>query len=324
LPTRSLPADVQSDISTFFNSNIALFPRTAFADGVPTLPHFLHCYALVSSRAFQTDVYHRPALVPFADLFNHSSANHVHLETDDFVCPQCGRLAYCARHDTANPPTRLKGLDAHWQAEIENAQTDDCLLVVNRAIMEGEEVYNTYGDVGAGKSLVEYGYVDEDHEQGIEWAVEDLQESLPAENNLGHVPREWAAIIEARATEFVDLETLLYQPFDEGTGFGLSSSAQLSIPTLAIIYLANGGRDRMAFEHTVAALERLWAALEMDEEEVDLSPVFEIATAVDAFLAHKLTQLHRPDLSLSDLFAIKDVRPRSPCTVPTDNTVARA
>lgn len=43
----------------------------------------LYTYSLVSSRAFQVDVYHGAAIVPLADAFNHQEINNVCFEVSD-------------------------------------------------------------------------------------------------------------------------------------------------------------------------------------------------------------------------------------------------
>ena len=256
------------------------------------MTHFLHAYALCSSRAFQTDVYHRPALLPFADLFNHSCDNHVHLETDDFVCQVCGRLSYCSLHDDRYPPTRLMG----FHEEIEKQETDDCVLVVNRAVAEGQEVWNTYGNVGAGLSLVEYGYIDEEQEQGIAWG-------------LGDVPREVESCWVEEVGIELDQETLIGLSEGEKV-FGLGAMAQVSVATVASVFLDKVSTDRHTFRRVLRLLEAIWAAEDGEDipsDEKDQIAACDLASAVLDFLNDKIQALHRPDFTLERLFELKDV-----------------
>ncbi|KAF9221406.1 hypothetical protein BS17DRAFT_265146 [Gyrodon lividus] len=66
---------------------------------------FCHAYSLVSTRAFWVDAYHGLAMVPIADVFNHSNDNHLHMESDydllhsHRMCIRCHKMAY-------HPPTK--------------------------------------------------------------------------------------------------------------------------------------------------------------------------------------------------------------------------
>lgn len=64
----------RQDLETYFEATKAYFAATEAFPGPPTLVDLLHCYSLVSSRAFQIDRYHGTAMVPLADIFNHTEA----------------------------------------------------------------------------------------------------------------------------------------------------------------------------------------------------------------------------------------------------------
>lgn len=74
-----------------------IFDRGTNLDDDPySFDKFIKISTLISSRAFEVDAYHENALVPFADIFNHSGKNeHVHFETEFEVCDACGQLEYC-------------------------------------------------------------------------------------------------------------------------------------------------------------------------------------------------------------------------------------
>lgn len=153
---------------------------------LPPLPHavslstFLHACSLVSSRAFHIDAFHTLALVPLADVFNHSDEPHVHLESDLWVCPLCGALEQCP-HDEDEEGDRVDGQAEKKPASgdippaaasasrgrnsVHAAAADDtCDMVTERAILPGEEIFNTYGDLSNARLLAAYGFVLEANE----------------------------------------------------------------------------------------------------------------------------------------------------------------
>jgi len=67
-------------METYWKFTQEYFPKTQFARASPTLSDLKYAYSLVTSRAFQVDVYHGSAMVPLADLFNHKEDNHVCFE----------------------------------------------------------------------------------------------------------------------------------------------------------------------------------------------------------------------------------------------------
>ncbi|CED85206.1 N-methyltransferase [Phaffia rhodozyma] len=132
-----------------------------------TFDSFLFAYSMVSSRAFHVDSYHHVALVPVADLFNHSPNHSVHFQADDFVCDQCGSLVPCS-HDILSPETGLP----HRLAHFKNIQKTELLqvlegidegdIVVNQFIPKGEQIFNTYGDLSSIQLACNYGFLPEE------------------------------------------------------------------------------------------------------------------------------------------------------------------
>ena len=113
----------------------------------------------MSSRAFQVDAFHRLALVPLADLFNHSTPNHVHLASDDFVCPECGSLHEC-EHDRDGGD----GDGREVARAMPTVEDETCEMVAAAAIEAGEEVFNTYGQLANVSLLAYYGFMLEANE----------------------------------------------------------------------------------------------------------------------------------------------------------------
>ncbi|GAA5873040.1 hypothetical protein JCM3774_000321 [Rhodotorula dairenensis] len=128
---------------------------------LPPLPVFLHACTLVASRAFQIDTYHGLALVPLADLFNHSDSPHVHLASDHWVCSVCGALDVCP-HDS-QPGDATEPLEDPPAKRQERA-ADTCDMVSERYVAARHEVFNTYGPLSNAQLLASYGFVLEANE----------------------------------------------------------------------------------------------------------------------------------------------------------------
>ncbi|BGP36196.1 hypothetical protein JCM10450v2_000094 [Rhodotorula kratochvilovae] len=125
----------------------------------PSFTTFQHAYTLVSSRAFQVSSFHPLALVPLADAFNHSDPPHVHLASDAWVCPECGRLDACPHDDESAGATAAA-------REAREEETVD--MVSEREIDPGEEVFNTYGSGLSNAHLVAaYGFLLEGNEHDV-------------------------------------------------------------------------------------------------------------------------------------------------------------
>lgn len=62
---------------------------------VMTFELFKRASSLVASRAFGVDSYHGDAMLPIADLFNHTGNEHVHIESDGDACEECGSPDPC-------------------------------------------------------------------------------------------------------------------------------------------------------------------------------------------------------------------------------------
>ena len=56
---------------------------------------FKRASSLIASRAFGVDAYHGDAMLPVADIFNHTGREHVHIQSDGDVCTVCGSPDPC-------------------------------------------------------------------------------------------------------------------------------------------------------------------------------------------------------------------------------------
>lgn len=191
----------KEELYLYLQATVDAFPLTAFSPTPPSQLDMLYAYSLVSSRAFQVDVYHGAAIVPLADAFNHQELNNVCFEvsrispcnllvdiqtdaagrqSDDFVCEDCGSLATCEHDDIEGVEPRWEPTEGETSAEtIEIASRLSHLpLEVIRSLFDprqntldltvktpyepGQEVYNTYGEgMGWPKQACEWGFIDE-------------------------------------------------------------------------------------------------------------------------------------------------------------------
>ena len=128
-----------------------------------TYDNFKRAMSIVSSRAFEIDAYRELALVPFADMFDHSLSAHVQFETNYTVCIECGSYQPC-EHDRGEENSdddddsimqKIKPIQNH----ISNDDKEDtCDLLLTKAVTPGEELFNSYGDLGNGVLVSRYGF----------------------------------------------------------------------------------------------------------------------------------------------------------------------
>jgi hypothetical protein len=134
---------------------------------------------MVSSRGFALDSYHLIGLIPFCDMFNHSSSSpHTSLSIDANVCEHCGSLLQC-EHD-APDFERLEGLSARYLAKLEaDGMADMVDMRVQRDVEKGKQVFSCYDeDHGDAELLVEYGFI-EGGNTTITWTHRELLELDP-------------------------------------------------------------------------------------------------------------------------------------------------
>ncbi|KAJ9123574.1 hypothetical protein QFC24_003789 [Naganishia onofrii] len=188
------------DLRQYHQATQDVFPLTEFSPQPPSYLDVLYVYSLVSSRAFQVDVYHGAALVPLADIFNHQELNNVCFESDDFVCESCGSLPTC-EHDEIEgteprhadqegeheSPEMIKIADrlSHLPLEVIRSLFDPSQntldLTVKTLYEPGQEVFNTYGEgMSWAKQACEWGFIDVSIEgegvlgHGLKWEVGDI------------------------------------------------------------------------------------------------------------------------------------------------------
>lgn len=121
------------------------------------------------------------------------------IESDDFVCPECGSLSSCVHDDIISTEpidpslpsssnntfpiaSRLSHLPLEIIRSFLNPSQNTVDLTVKTPFVPGEEIFNTYGEgIGWAKMLMEWGFIDDTGDslgKGIRW---DLKEVLREE-----------------------------------------------------------------------------------------------------------------------------------------------
>ncbi|WVQ71667.1 hypothetical protein IAR50_001207 [Cryptococcus sp. DSM 104548] len=279
---------------------------------------FAHAYSLASSRAFLVDDYHGVALCPMADVLNHSSEPHTCLASDDFVCPLCGSLKACPHDDSfagTGAPRRLAHLTARERARL--GQEVDCVeMALDKHVEEGEEVFNTYGPVGDGKLLVEWGFLAGEYaDPGLTWTLEEIANLSGSEAEDCLKMSKKVSRLAPHLSNLDDEDTLLCsQSADTPHMFNLDQSGRLSINIFSVLWLRQSpvtecsAQIENKFVEDVAILERSWSALSQDATLTANIPanLVSVAKAVQQLLTKRLSSMHRPTASLEQLFDLRD------------------
>lgn len=154
-------------LPTLRRAHATLFDDCASADTL--WADFIGMHSIVSSRAFVVDMFHGQAMVPLADMFNHTEDANVHFEADDEVCDECGALGKCDHSDDPLPfaaygrpsaflPAAYGPNSKGWSAPrgLEGLDTID--MVAQETISPGQEALNSYGLMSNAALLTAYGF----------------------------------------------------------------------------------------------------------------------------------------------------------------------
>jgi hypothetical protein len=197
---------------------------------------------MIFTRGYVTDAFHTIALIPFCDLFNHSSTSaHTSLLSDQSVCPTCGSLRLC-EHD---PPgaERVAHLTSEYidQTEKEGRNVE---MRAETAIRRGEQIYSCYEEgLGNGKLLVEWGYISS-VDDGLRWSAGEVLRREDGRAYLALWQRDllagWYEKAHGHGTGERPVGTMLYFPEDPGD-FGLRPNGSLSVNVVLALLLQLDG-----------------------------------------------------------------------------------
>lgn len=293
----------------------AKLPATRLHPGRSPFEAFAHAFSLVSTRAFIIDLHHTIALCPFADVLNHAAASHTSLASDDFVCHICGSLAPCM-HDGGPEPARLAHLHPNARARIDN-ELDTVDMYVERAVAQGEEVMNSYGEgIGEARLLVEWGFVPSDTDDGdgeeedegflgdgITWTLPELCDDERA--------AQWQAMEEGDDVDVPADEGALLAPRSAKNGvYHVNHVGQASVRLFGALWLSHSGSHpnddvRAGLKRAVRAAEAAWEAHVADDDPLPLdSAVLDTIKSVVGLLERRRAAL--PAMSVDELYAARE------------------
>jgi hypothetical protein len=286
----------------FYSVAAAHLPPTKLHPTPSPFEAFAHAYSLVSTRAFLIDLYHLVALCPFADILNHSGANHTSLATDDFVCHQCGSLPEC-EHDEPELE-RLTHLGERDRARLSEPDTVD--MYVEMPAEAGEEVMNTYGEtLTEARLLVEWGFVPLDEDAGDALAAEactwEVEELLPAEVREVDV----VAAADTAAKDLAEGEDALLCRPSRGV-YHLNQAGQVSLRLFAAVYARHAPLRYLVGD--VRCLDEAWEQVQDGAECVPLpSHLVQVGKDILDLIRERLQGMHRPEMEIGAMYDVREV-----------------
>ncbi|PPQ63763.1 hypothetical protein CVT24_004272 [Panaeolus cyanescens] len=289
----------------------SIFRQWERSQSVPlqhSLRGFFHAFSLVSSRAFVVDAFHGLSMVPIADAFNHTVDNHVHLETEFDVCPECGSYKQCP-HDREGQSSVDPICDGDEQDDLYYE------MVAKAAIPPHTEVFNTYGEhLSNAQLLNQYGFVlDMNENDRISWTLEDILSLIPGISSEGRLKvavslQKILSEVSAGIRDLLRLSELLYwndSPFD---AFFVESEGKCSFQLwIAVLYLVlqkegpighNSERDQLYSRvYSILMLQlRLEGAYLSEEEEINVPPPTDSSVQLSDAKLLSLVSLHIAEL----------------------------
>ncbi|KAG5513600.1 hypothetical protein PMAC_001032 [Pneumocystis sp. 'macacae'] len=137
-------------IIPFIKKNKKRLNQTIF-----TYDNFLKAISVIRSRAFEIDKFHGLALVPFADMFNHTTTKeHVHFQSFYEVCEYCGSSTH------TDHIKYQKNIDKSPESKLNNKKKyyDTCDMIIYNSPNASDELFNIYGTHGNDILLSRYGF----------------------------------------------------------------------------------------------------------------------------------------------------------------------
>ncbi|CAI4311838.1 CBM_collapsed_G0004840.mRNA.1.CDS.1 [Saccharomyces cerevisiae] len=212
--------------------DLAQMERRVWVGNSKRLPRqkFISVAYTLSSRGFEIDAYHETALVPIADLFNHhvSDPDLKFVSLYD-VCDKCGEPGMCkhliaeeyleAENLDKNMPkvasmeTRvidedlIKSLENDLEKEHSNVTAntedddggienpDECVdLVLKNDVAQGQEIFNSYGELSNVFLLARYGFTVPENQYDIVHLGPDFMKILKKEEKYQEKVKWWSQV----------------------------------------------------------------------------------------------------------------------------------
>lgn len=188
------------------------------------------------------DAYHGLSMVPVADAFNHEQDNHVHLQTEFNVCPECGSLYECQHDDYGQSTQQLPSTSRGENSLLLRTEKDMDQyyeMVTNAVIQPHTEVFNTYGETLTNAQLLaQYGFtLDANVNDCVTWDPYEVYESLAGRSSgdnydLRQFLSIWNDVLETAAQdrifESVDSELVYFHSGSASGDLHLNGDGKIS------------------------------------------------------------------------------------------------
>jgi hypothetical protein len=246
---------------------------------------------MVSSRGFALDTYHLIGLIPFCDMFNHSSCTpHTSLSVDSNVCEECGSLLQC-EHDEPNPE-RLQSLSAEYLAKLEaDGMADMVDMRVQRNIRSGEQVFSCYDEEHADAELmVEYGFI-EGRNTSITWNHRQFLDPERPER-IQRFMSLLERTPEPELEDGYDLTPLVGPPGEQPEPLVLRPNGELSRSLITILFNWSA-EDYDSFEYQGEMFDRVVRHLKYRRREDRCPQTLRMVDGVCELVEKRLATFHR-------------------------------
>jgi hypothetical protein len=273
---------------------------------------------MVSTRGFVIDPYHTIGLLPFCDLFNHSSISpHTSLLADNFVCPTCGSLARCVHDgDGDGDVERFEGVSQVYLDKMEEGGMGDSVdMRVERVVIEGEEVLSCYEEgIGDGKLLVEWGFISgKKKTASLSWDARELLDGGKGRWFMGLIQRgKIEDTVRALQQGLINGKEGMRSMTIRGDG-SISGGLFLCIALEVLIDDPNTDTPNLddLEDDILALVHDLYSGAFISTSH----HTRQFAEAIQHLIKRRVERMHKPKLTVSELREIHTVGLRRPYTI---------
>ena len=225
------------------------------------------------------------------------------MQTDDLVCPDCGRLDECEHDDLGEGGER-----------VTTSKPGRIEMIALRAIVGGGEVFNTYGGGLPNADLLRRsGFaLDANPHDVVRWTTSrDVAASVAGRRWTVEDEQHWRTLVRTTASHMTPSSFVVAAV---GHELFVDADAALSAPLWLLCALL---ADQEATEDGLLALADALAAVDdLDDDElgdlhsasISRKALGQLAQTVVSVLSARLRALHRPDLATAELLELQEVR----------------
>lgn len=219
---------------------------------------------------------------PPSPRFNHIQENHVHLESDYNVCPECGSLDECS-HDREGGDHAREVTTASLST---SGHVHDCYeMVTNTTIPPFSEVYNTYGETLSNAELLcQYGFVLEANENdALTWTVDEIMVTARVPSKILQTEITQRCSEYLKEFDFDDTQCLARNPNPKGRRqYSTNADGQASIQLWILLVTISAQKASADARGVLPSLYELQIALEHQSGGSDSNSESEYNIACDS------------------------------------------